>query len=68
MKLRSLTILLIIVLSLLPAFYINRVLQKNVKPGKSLIRLLVYLVSSFALVFIYVFILVWVIGHLFPLQ
>lgn len=68
MKLRSLTILFIIVLSLLPAFYINRVLQKKMQPRKSLIRLLVYLLSSFVLVFLYVFLLVWAIGHLFPLQ
>jgi len=68
MKLRSLAILLIILISLLPAFYINRLLKNKLGPRKSMRRFLLYMLSSFGFIFLYVFFLVWLIGHLFPLQ
>lgn len=68
MKLRSLAILLIILVSLLPAFYLNKAVKTKLSPKKSIGRLLLYMFSSFTLIFIYVFLLVWAISHLFPLH
>jgi hypothetical protein len=68
MKLHSLMILLIIIGSLLPAFLINKILKKKLRPQGSVIRFLVYMVSSLALVFIYVFLVVSIVAHLFPLE
>ncbi|HLX91162.1 MAG TPA: hypothetical protein VKR32_05735 [Puia sp.] len=67
MKLRSITILLIILASLGGAFYINMLLKRVLNPRKSLSRLFLYIVSAFALVFGYTFLVVWVIARIFPL-
>jgi len=68
MKIRSLVIFVITLLSLFLAFYINKVLQRRIKPRVSFLRLMIYLLSAFGLVFIYAFLLVWLVAHLFPLQ
>jgi hypothetical protein len=68
MKLRSLAIFLIILFSLMPAFYMIKFLQRKLQPRESFLRLMFYLLSSFALVFVYAFLLVWAVAHLFPLQ
>jgi len=68
MKIRSLLIFLVVCFSVGLAFYINKRLQKWIQPRKSLARLGFYIFSAFALVFIYAFLLVWAIAHIFPLQ
>jgi hypothetical protein len=68
MKIRSLIIFVIILFSLLLAFYINKFLQRKIKLRLSFLRLMIYLLSAFGLVFIYAFLLVWTVAHLFPLQ
>ncbi len=59
---------ILILILLIPAFYINRVLQKALKPRQSFLRLMTYLLSALGLVFIYTYLLVWLVAHLFPLQ
>jgi len=66
MNLRPLLIFCLLVLSLLPVYHFNRILQKKIRPRQSLIRLLGYVVAAFGFVFAYTFVLVWVISHLFP--
>lgn len=66
MRLQKLAIVLIIGLSLIPAYYINRQMLRYLQPRKSLLRLLLYLVLSLALVFIYTFFLVVLIFAIFP--
>lgn len=66
MKWKSLLILLIIVASLIPAYLINKYLQKIIRPGESLGRLFLYLFCGLSLVFIYTFLLVFLIKKLFP--
>ena len=68
MKIRSLIKFVIILLSLLLAFYMNKLLQRKLKPRESFLRWMIYLLSAFGLVFIYAFLLVWAVAHLFPLQ
>jgi hypothetical protein len=65
-KIQKLLIIFILILSLIPAFYLNRWLQARIQPRQSLPRLFFYILSCFALVFVYSFILVSVISMLFP--
>ncbi len=66
MKFRSVVILLLIVLSVVIIFYINRFLEKKIKPRSSFGRFFTYIISAFAIIFLYTFSLVWIIAHLFP--
>ncbi|HEX5651967.1 MAG TPA: hypothetical protein VFX58_02770 [Chitinophagaceae bacterium] len=66
MQARSLIILFVILVSLIPVYMINRSLQQIIRPRDSLSRLFLYLFSGFALVFIYTFLLVFLIKKLFP--
>jgi len=67
MRLQRLLILLIILASLIPAFYVNHWLQKLIQPRRSFGQLLLYMLACLALVFLYTFLLVWIIGQVFPL-
>jgi uncharacterized membrane protein YidH (DUF202 family) len=66
MKLKTLAILFIILVSLIPVYLFNRYLQKKVQPRKSLGRLFLYLFLGFVLVFVYTFLVVLIIKKLFP--
>ncbi len=66
MKWKTVLIVFIILVSLFPVYFLNRYIQKMIQPRKSLARLLSYLFSGFALVFVYTFLLVLVIKKLFP--
>jgi len=66
MRYRSLVILFILLISLAPAFYINRVLQKKINPRRSFGRLLTYILSALFFVFLYTFLMVALILYLFP--
>jgi hypothetical protein len=68
MKLKGIAVLLIIILSLLPAYYINLQLLKFIEPRKAPVRFLSYMLSVFAFIFIYTFLIVWLIGRLFPVK
>jgi len=68
MKSRSLIILFILLFSLTPAFFINKFLQKKIKPRQSFGRLLTYILSALCFVFIYTFFMVMLILHLFPVS
>ncbi|MGZ3852120.1 MAG: hypothetical protein ACXVBJ_08415 [Flavisolibacter sp.] len=61
-------ILLFILLSLIPVFYINRWFQNLIIPRKSIARLFLYFLVILELVFIYTYLLVTVIVNLFPLS
>jgi len=66
MRWKAIVILFIILVSLIPAYSINKYLQKIVRPRESLSKLLFYLFSTMLLVFIYTFLLVFIIKWLFP--
>ena len=68
MKWRSLTILGILLLSLLPAFYINRWLQRSMQPRQSAARLFLFLLTNFVLVLVYTMFIVGLIVKLFPIN
>ena len=66
MKWKSLVILLIIIVSLIPAYLLNKYLQKVIRPRDSFARFFLYMLSGFALVFTYTFLIVYLIKKLFP--
>jgi len=68
MKFRSLVIWVILILSLVPIYFIHRMLQRKIRPKKSLLRLFIYLMTAFGLIFFYTFFLVWLVTHLFPIS
>lgn len=66
MKARALLILLIILAALIPAYALNKFLQKTLKSRESLSRLFFYLLSAMLLVFVYTMALVLLIRWIFP--
>lgn len=66
MKWKAFLILFIILISLFPVYLLNKYFQKILQPRKSFGRLMLYLFSGFALVFIYTFLIVFVIKKIFP--
>jgi hypothetical protein len=65
-KLKSVVILFIILISLIPVYLFNKYLQKKLRPRESMGRLFLYMFSGFTIIFGYTFLLVWVIKKLFP--
>jgi hypothetical protein len=66
MKLQRLLVVLLILLSLIPIAYMNQWLQRVIQPRRSFIQLMLYVLASLILVFVYSFLLVWIITYLFP--
>ena len=66
MKLRSLLILLILVLALIPAYSLNRYLLRVMRPRDSAARLFLYILTNFVLVIVYTILLVGIIVRIFP--
>ena len=65
MKIKAVAILLVIVLSLFPVYFVDKRLKKILKPGRSGLRLFIYMFLGFVLIFIYTFLLVFVIKRFF---
>jgi hypothetical protein len=65
MKFRSLLIFLIILLSLIPIYYLNGFLQKVVRPRDSAGRLFLFFLANFVLVIIYTILVVGLVVSLF---
>lgn len=66
MKLQSALIMAIIVGSLIPVYLLYIYLQRKVRPRDSGKRLVIWFLLSFALIFGYSFLLVFIIKMLFP--
>ena len=66
MKLQRLLVVLLILLSLIPIAYMNQWLQRVIQPRRSFIQLMLYVLASLILVFVYTFLFVWIITYLFP--
>jgi hypothetical protein len=64
-KLKAIAILLIILVSLIPVYWLSKKLQSTLRPKESLTRLFLYILSGFALVFIYTFLVVFIVKKLF---
>lgn len=66
MKLRALAILLVIVLLLIPVYYLLQVLKRWVRPRESAARMFLYFMGAFLLVIAYTLFLVGLVVKLFP--
>lgn len=66
MKWKAIVILLMILVSLIPVYSLNKHLQKILRPRESLARLFSYLISGMLLVFLYTLFLVFLIKWIFP--
>ncbi len=65
MRLRSLLILLVLILAMAPAYYLNRWLQKLLRPRENAGRFFLFLFASFLLVVVYTVLVVGVVVRLF---
>jgi hypothetical protein len=66
MKFRSLAILLIVLLLLIPAWLLLQFMKRQIQPSQSPARLFLYFMASFLLVVVYTIFLVGIVIKLFP--
>lgn len=66
MKIKEAAIMGIIIGSLIPVYMLYKYLQRKMRPRESGKRLVIWLLLSFALIFGYSFLLVFIIKMLFP--
>ena len=65
MRLRSLLMLLVLVLSMVPAYYLNRWLQRVMRPRENAGRFFLFLFANFILIIVYTILVVGVTVRLF---
>ncbi len=65
MKLRSLLIFLALILAMVPAFYLNRWLQRVLRPRENAGRFFLFLFANFVLIVVYTVLVVGVVVRLF---
>jgi len=65
MRLRSLVILLIIIAALVPFYYLNRWLQRVIKPREAAVRFFLFIFANFLLIIIYTVLIVGIVVRLF---
>ena len=68
MKFRSQIILLVLLLSLVPAYYFSRYLQHLLRPRESAGRFFLFMLASFVFGIVYIVFLVGMIVRIFPLH
>jgi hypothetical protein len=66
MKGRSLLILLILVLALIPVYYLNLWLQRVLRPREGAGRFFLFLFVNFLLIIIYTILMVGIVLRIFP--
>jgi hypothetical protein len=64
----NLLIFLVILLALVPVFYIYRLLQRIMRPRESAGRFFLFIFTNFILVIVYTVLVVGLIVRLFPLH
>jgi len=64
--LKTVIILLIIFIALIAAFFSSRLLRKKINPRGGFGRLLLYMVSVLAMIFLVTFLMVFIITRLYP--
>jgi hypothetical protein len=66
MKGRSLLIMLILLLALIPVFYFKRWLQRVMKPREGAGRFFLFLFVNFLLIIVYTILIVGIVLRVFP--
>lgn len=65
MRLHALLILLVLILAMVPAFYLNRWLQRVMRPRENAGRFFLFLFANFVLIVVYTVLVVGVVVRLF---
>ena len=68
MKQRSLLILLVLVLAMIPMYYVNRWLQHMMQPRDNAGRFFLFVFVNFVLIIVYVLLVVGLIVRIFPVR
>ena len=68
MRVRSLIILLVLVTAMVPVYYLNRWLNRVMRPRESAGRFFLFLFANFVLVIVYVVFVVGLIVEIFPVR
>jgi hypothetical protein len=68
MRGRSLLILLVILLALIPLYYLNRWMQRMMRPRESAGRFFLFLFANFVLIVVYTLFVVGLIVRIFPVR
>ena len=68
MKLRALLILLVLVVAMVPMYFLNRWLQVVMKPRESVGRLFLFILANFVLIVVYTVLVVGLIIRIFPVR
>jgi hypothetical protein len=68
MKLRAILILLVLVLAMVPIYFINRWMRKVMNPRENAGRLFLFILTNFVLIIVYTMLVVGVIVRIFPVR
>jgi formate-dependent nitrite reductase membrane component NrfD len=68
MRTRSLVILLVLLAAVVPYFYLNRWLQRVIRPRENAGRLFLFLFMTFLLIVVYTGFVIGLIVKLFPVR
>lgn len=68
MKRRSIAILLVLVVSMVPLYYFNRWLQVVMRPRENVGRLFIFLFANFVAIVAYTVLVIGLIAKIFPLR
>jgi hypothetical protein len=66
MRLRSLLILLVLTLAIVPIYYLNRWMRQALRPRENAGRFFLFLLASFVMIVVYTMLVVGVIVRIFP--
>jgi len=65
MRFRSLLIILVIIVALVPFYYLNRWLQRVIKPREAAVRFFLFIFANFLMIIIYTVLIVGIVVRLF---
>jgi hypothetical protein len=68
MKLRSLLILLLLILAIVPIYYFNGWMRRVLKPRENAGRFFLFLLASFVMIVVYTMLVVGMIVRIFPVR
>jgi hypothetical protein len=68
MKLRALLILLVLVVAIVPVYYLNRLMKLVMKPRESVGRLFLFILANFVLIVVYTVLVVGLVIRIFPVR
>jgi hypothetical protein len=68
MKIRALVILLVLMVAIVPVYYLNRWMTVVMKPRESVGRLFLFILANFVLIVVYTVLVVGLIIRIFPVR